>query len=255
MKIAYKHHENIKTHLKQNIISSESFPHFFAGLLAGAVECLVGHPMETLRIMTMTKSSKQMSSLNGFMNAIAQSGGVIGLYRGSVSELISTALTSSYVYGLNDVLVRVIGKSMDDEDFEKVDMKLFASAFATGCMDVFFTKPFEMIKLRQQASTSELSHAPFIVRAKTLASEGGILNLYRGWVPTLLRESLGSIAFFAVYKLSKNQLITHFQQQNSKLVSANTSFNYKITNNATLSDSLQLLNFGASSTPFKLSHA
>ena len=119
LKIAYNHHDNLKYHLKKHLKSSESFPHFFAGLMAGAVECLVGHPMETLRIMTMTKTSNQLSSLKLFIRAISESGGIIGLYRGSVSELISTALTSSYVYGLNDVLVRLIGKSLDDEDFEK----------------------------------------------------------------------------------------------------------------------------------------
>ena len=166
---------------KDKLIKSQSFPHFIAGMAAGAMECLVGHPLETLRIMTMTTTSITKSTLQLLFESISKDG-FLSLYRGSISEMISSTLTSSYVYGANDVLKRLIGRSIEDYDVDKVDGKLLISAFATGCLDVLLTKPFEMIKLRQQAAmTDTLIHASFFDRAKALLSEQGVFGTYRGW--------------------------------------------------------------------------
>lgn len=190
------------------ITENDSFPHFLAGMVAGAMECLVGHPLETLRVMTMTQTNGRLSTWNLFLQSVSEKGSFLDLYRGSVSELIGSALTSSYVYGANDFLKRLIGKSIEDDDFEKVDLKLLVSASATGILDVLISKPLEMIKLRQQAAMdSTLIHASFGARAKELLLENGFFGLYRGWLPTVLREALGSLAYFATYQHVKNLLI------------------------------------------------
>jgi hypothetical protein len=190
--------------------SLESSSHFCAGLVAGVVECLVGHPLETIRVMGMKKPYESMWKL--FLNSLSQEGGLIpgliALYRGSVSELIGSALTSAYVYGTNDLLKRIIGQSIDDNNYEKVDTKLLISAAVTGCLDVISTKPLEMIKLRQQASIEiGLIHESFFKRAHAVIGEGGLLGLYRGWIPTILREAVGSMAFFAAFQYTKNFMI------------------------------------------------
>lgn len=210
-------HENIRSK-KESFEKSESFPHFCAGMVAGGIECLVGHPLETIRIMNMNRRVKSKSFFHDIIGYITKPHGLIDLYRGSLSEMIGSALTSSYVYGANDFLKRVIGTS-NDEDFEKVDSKLLISAFITGCLDVLMTKPLEMIKLRQQASTeASLVHASFLTRARELWSEAGVFGTYRGWVPTMLREALGSLAFFAAFPQTKNTLLDWLQPDKNQNV-------------------------------------
>ena len=36
---------------------SQSFPHFVGGIAAGLMECLVGHPLDTIRVRIMTSGS------------------------------------------------------------------------------------------------------------------------------------------------------------------------------------------------------
>jgi hypothetical protein len=40
------------------ISSSPSFPHFIAGITAGALECLVGQPIDTIRVRVMAEAGK-----------------------------------------------------------------------------------------------------------------------------------------------------------------------------------------------------
>ena len=47
---------------------------------------------------------------------------------------------------------------------------------------------------------------PRDVARHVIASEGGVLGLYKGLVPTLWREGLGNVAMFGVYELVKQWL-------------------------------------------------
>ena len=42
------------TTMTRSITSSPSFPHYIAGIAAGILECLVGHPLDTIRVRIIT---------------------------------------------------------------------------------------------------------------------------------------------------------------------------------------------------------
>ena len=42
------------TTMTRSITSSPSFPHYIAGIAAGVLECLVGHPLDTIRVRIIT---------------------------------------------------------------------------------------------------------------------------------------------------------------------------------------------------------
>ena len=42
------------TSITRSITSSPSFPHYIAGIAAGILECLVGHPLDTIRVRIIT---------------------------------------------------------------------------------------------------------------------------------------------------------------------------------------------------------
>ena len=75
------------------------------------------------------------------------------------------------------------------------------AAGAVGLMDGLISKPLEMIKLRQQFSASNFY--TFRQAGRLIVQEGGYGALFRGWVPTALRETVGCIGFFVAYEASK----------------------------------------------------
>ena len=79
---------------------------------------------------------------------------------------------------------------------------LIAAAGFTGFVDGITSKPLEMIKLRQQFYPAS-DRSNFFKASRRLIAEDGIAGAFRGWVPTVLRETLGNSAFFVAYELTK----------------------------------------------------
>ena len=61
------------------------------------------------------------------------------------------------------------------------------------------------VHLSNQTLTNTLSFI-VILFLGSLVREEGLGSLFRGWLPTVLRESLGNAAFFAAYHHTKNTL-------------------------------------------------
>ena len=81
-------------------------------------------------------------------------------------------------------------------------------------IDGLSSKPFEMIKSRQQIASTSSKRLRSSVAIKALLDEGGVLNFFRGWFPTIIRDSLGNAAFFVAYQTVKNKL-AHNKEDNT----------------------------------------
>ena len=88
---------------------------------------------------------------------------------------------------------------------------------ATGMIDGLSSKPFEMIKSRQQiASTAKRLKSTVAIR--TILAEGGFANFFRGWLPTVIRDSLGNAAFFVAYQTVKNKLTSYKDESKNTII-------------------------------------
>lgn len=97
----------------RQLASSPSFPHFIAGITAGVLECVVGHPLDTIRVRIITAGTTAGAhggTLAQLRLAFAGSGGAMpgvkSLYRGMKSELLSAAVAGSLLFGVNDFFKR-----------------------------------------------------------------------------------------------------------------------------------------------------
>ena len=100
--------QKVQTKLHE-ISMSQSFPHFVGGLSAGLMECLVGHPLDTIRVRIMTSGSMGPSSGNvkslwmkELTKAFSSPTGILDIYRGSGAELLSSAMAGCLLYGVNE---------------------------------------------------------------------------------------------------------------------------------------------------------
>jgi len=97
----------------RRLSSSPSFPHYVAGITAGVLECVVGHPLDTIRVRIITAGTHpgaQGGVLAQLRLAFTGTGGALpgiqSLYRGMKSELLSAAVAGSLLFGVNDFIKR-----------------------------------------------------------------------------------------------------------------------------------------------------
>lgn len=224
----------------KGIFEHSSFPHFVAGLVAGIFECLVGHPLDTIRIGVMTSPDVMigpMAVLQQLAMAFSSPQAIIDIYRGVNSEMLSAALGGAILFGVNELLKGTLNDidakrkaRLAEENKEAVVVnlekgfanqrgfwstctpELVAAAGFTGMLDGFTSKPLEMIKLRQQVAEGVANaqvlniKETFSVVVKEAGGRNGFLNLFRGWLPTVIRETVGCMGFFAAYELTKVNL-------------------------------------------------
>lgn len=225
----------------KGIFEHSSFPHFVAGLVAGIFECLVGHPLDTIRIGVMTNPDEiigPMAILKQLATAFSSPKAIIDIYRGVNSEMLSAALGGAILFGVNELLKGTLNdidarrkarlaeenKEAVVENVEKgiankrgfwstCTPELVAAAGFTGMLDGFTSKPLEMIKLRQQvaegvanAQVLNIKETYSVVVKEVGRRNGGGWNLFRGWLPTVIRETVGCMGFFAAYELTKVNL-------------------------------------------------
>jgi hypothetical protein len=82
-----------------NIIESPSFPHFVAGIAAGALECLVGHPLDTIRVRIITDSGVKIGLFGHLKTAFLTPGLVyIHTYIYTYIHIYTLIYISVYAY-------------------------------------------------------------------------------------------------------------------------------------------------------------
>ncbi len=235
------------------ILEHSSFPHFVAGLSAGVMECLVGHPLDTIRIGIMVSTGESLGPL-AILKRLAQGfsspQALMEIYRGVNSELLSAALGGALLFGVNELLKGTLsdidaqrqkrlaessedpeagianGKIVQTGMWSSCTPELVVAAGFTGMLDGFTSKPLEMIKLRQQLKDSSSMAMSIGQTFRHIAQEGGcragagsgLRNLFRGWAPTVLRESLGCMGFFAAYEVTKVNMGTWERERRAREV-------------------------------------
>ena len=224
-KYLYQVCQNLKENAV-NITQKDTFAPFMAGTVGGMAEWIIGHPLDTIRVRVMSDKSTK-STLRLINHAITNpfgKNGFLSLYRGSSSEILSSAFTGSFIFGCTNFIRKSLTsfsmklKSYEENDNnindhveeaknndEEVNANLIIASAATGLIDGLSSKPFEMIKSRQQIVTSS-KRLRATVAIRTLLEEGGLSTFFRGWFPTMLRDSLGNAAFFVAYQTVKNKI-------------------------------------------------
>ncbi|KAJ7295652.1 hypothetical protein O6H91_14G053300 [Diphasiastrum complanatum] len=202
-----------------------------AGTLAGAAQLLVGHPFDTIKVKLQSQPVPppgQPPVYAGAMDAVKKTlaaEGPRGLYKGMGAPLATVAVLNAVLFtarGQMEALLREgPGGSLS------VGQQMVAGAGA-GIAVSFAACPTELVKCRLQAQSAlalvtegapALAAAggsaatitvvpikyngPIDVARHVLRYEGGVLGLFKGLTPTLLREVPGNAAMFGAYEAIK----------------------------------------------------
>lgn len=174
--------------------------------------CLVaaGHPLDLIKVRLQT-STTYTGTLDCFRQTVAKDG-VRGLYRGMSAPL--AGITPVYAmcfwgYDMGQRLARWgSGKKVTDQ-LSTAEI-CFAGGFSALPTTALMT-PIERVKCLLQiqdagGATGGVKYRGPVHAARALLADGGLPNLYRGTLATLLRDVPGSVAYFGAYELVKESL-------------------------------------------------
>ncbi|KAL2756100.1 hypothetical protein ACRALDRAFT_1063908 [Sodiomyces alcalophilus JCM 7366] len=168
---------------------------FCAGGVAGAVSRTVVSPLERLKILFQVQSAGRDAyklSVSQGLKKMWKEEGWRGFMRGNGTNCVRIVPYSAVQFGSYNFYRRNIFESSPGADLTPIARLVCGGA--AGITSVIFTYPLDIVRTRlsiQTASFVELGKRPkelpgmWSTMASVYRTEGGILALYRGIVPTV----------------------------------------------------------------------
>lgn len=158
---------------------------FLAGALTGGVGSVIGNPFDVCKTLAQTNTDKSVN-LGALVGNMYRDQGIGGFYRGVQVNILRACILNATKMGVYDVTK---GYVTEATGWDRKDVKTsFASAFVAGFWMTVTVAPSDMIrtKLMNQPTDHKL-YDGFVDCAKKTVAEGGVLSLWRGFVPIWAR--------------------------------------------------------------------
>ncbi|CAH0560728.1 unnamed protein product [Brassicogethes aeneus] len=198
-------------HFKDGLID------FTAGSLAGAACVYVGQPLDTVKVKMQTFPDLYKNMISCFTQTLKTDGVYKGLYAGTVPALATNIAENSVLflcYGFCQKIMQNLTGTAKIEDLSTV------SNATAGFLASFFSSiaicPTELVKCKLQAMR-EISKQDKLAGVDTkmmgplhltsyILKTDGPQGLFKGLVPTLVREMPGYFFFFGGYEGTRELL-------------------------------------------------
>nr|XP_023028360.1 mitochondrial ornithine transporter 1 [Leptinotarsa decemlineata] len=190
---------------------------FTAGSLGGIALVYVGQPLDTVKVKMQTFPHVYKNMFDCFMKTLKTDGIYQGLYAGTVPALVTNVAENSVLflcYGFCQKMIQNISRTENIDD-----LSITSNAFA-GFTASFFSSvaicPTELIKCKLQAmketnaqsvqGNNKKEMISSIKLTTDIVKTEGVRGLFRGLVPTLVREMPGYFFFFGGYEGTRELL-------------------------------------------------
>jgi solute carrier family 25 carnitine/acylcarnitine transporter 20/29 len=183
---------------KDNKLRSISI-NLLSGSISGIASTAVCHPMDTLR----TRLQASTAHYNGALDCLVQTvknEGFMALYQGLSAPLAAQAVYKAVIFGTNSQ-VRPLLPNTGSQYGE-----VFIGGFVSGAVNSFVVTPVELVRNRlmvQNRAISGVRVGPRDIVAKVLRQDG-IVGLWRGLLPTLMRDAPGVGCWFVGFDFAKD---------------------------------------------------
>lgn len=184
------------THVKNHEV-------FLAGMFSGALTTLITAPVDRIKCLLQVQS---LSSAGGgykrpadVIRQLYQEGGVVCLFRGTIATLLRDIPASGVYFLSYEWIKTALQNSTDSSEQLSVWRTVLAGGMA-GIFDWIVAFPPDTLKSRYQtAPEGRYPNGLRSVFSEMMAKEG-LLSLYRGMTPVLLRAFPANAACFLGYE-------------------------------------------------------
>ncbi|KXH34539.1 hypothetical protein CSIM01_00450 [Colletotrichum simmondsii] len=203
---------------------------FATGCASGMIATTCVQPIDTIKVrMQLMEQSLSRSSPWSVAKAITLQNGILNLYQG-----LSAGLLRQLVYGtLRLGLFSTLEQRLQDRAKEQGTVLGFGgralAGLTAGAIAAFIGNPTEVALIRMQADgmlpmEQRQRYASAFNALRRIARQEGVLSLWKGVSPTVIRAmstNFGQLAFFSE---TKHQLQTHTQLSKRNLTAVASSF-------------------------------
>mmetsp|Transcript_18532 Transcript_18532/g.70110 ORF Transcript_18532/g.70110 Transcript_18532/m.70110 type:complete len:307 (-) Transcript_18532:1380-2300(-) len=175
---------------------------FVAGVFAGTIEALATTPVEVLKVHMQNAAlleAKTSLGVGAALRGILRDGGPMALYRGAGPRVLSGAIGASVLFGVNGKLRTIFAA----DSSEPLGIAFLCAALGTGVAEAVVYCPIDLVRTRVQANRAGVASGGSIPVTMQILREEGIRGLYRGFSTLLPKESIGNLAYFTTYELSR----------------------------------------------------
>jgi solute carrier family 25 oxoglutarate transporter 11 len=197
---------------------------FLIGGLAAISASTITHPVDLIKVRMLLHGEQQKNALPklSLITSLVKSEGVSGLYAGVSAAWVRQAFFSTTRFGVYDLVKKSFGETKDLKlpFYQKV-----ISTSTAGSIAALVACPAELVMIRMQADgrlpieQRRGYSGPFNALGR-IASEEGLLGLYRGLGPLLVRGVCVTTAQFSTYDQAKEILQNRFQRDDILVQSA-----------------------------------
>ncbi|XP_004342638.1 carnitine/acylcarnitine carrier protein [Capsaspora owczarzaki ATCC 30864] len=200
---------------------------FIAGTFAGCAGILTGHPFDTIKVRLQTQTHtpgtqlRYSGTIHCFVKIVREEK-IRGLYKGMASPMAGVALINAMLFGVYGNSVRLLEGSGSAEPARRPSIQtVFIAGAASGLplqRTTFICTCFlqgghvesralwhNLLDIGAAAATAAataepLYKGPWDCFVRTVRQDG-IRGIYRGLVPTMLRETPSYGVYFAAYEM------------------------------------------------------
>uniref|UniRef100_A0A5S6R263 Zinc finger CCCH-type with G patch domain-containing protein n=2 Tax=Trichuris muris TaxID=70415 RepID=A0A5S6R263_TRIMR len=193
---------------------TDPLKNFVAGGVGGVCCVVTGHPFDTVKVRLQT-GHHSLSTFQCFKQTVGNEG-FLALYKGMGAPVAGVApLFALYFLGCS------IGKRLQQRHPDEVLSlgKTFNAGALAGLLTTVIMAPGERIKCllqvqQQSAKSGSAKYAGPIDVLRQLYKEGGLRNVYRGSMATLLRDVPASGAYLATYEFFMRSMVSTPAERN-----------------------------------------
>eukprot|EP01016_Furgasonia_blochmanni_P054358 TRINITY_DN8948_c0_g1_i2.p1 TRINITY_DN8948_c0_g1~~TRINITY_DN8948_c0_g1_i2.p1 ORF type:complete len:328 (+),score=45.21 TRINITY_DN8948_c0_g1_i2:75-986(+) len=205
---------------------------FFIGGTSGMFATAVIQPIDTIKVRIQLESESQaLSGGKGNFSPLVigsqliKTEGVRGLYKGLDSALVRQALYATSRLGIYKTISEHIKQRHPERDLSFTEKGY--SSIIGGFFGSLIANPADLILVRFQADghlpvTERRNYRNFLDAFVRIIREEGVLALWRGSAPTVLRAVLANFSTLAPYDEVKERL-NHWRRTKDDLVTRLTA--------------------------------
>jgi len=168
----------------------------FKGFLTGFIEAIICFPTELVKT-TLQLQSKVNPQYNGMVDCatkVVKTNGFMGLYSGSLPLILGSSFKQSARWGAYEA---VSSRLKDDKGKLSVSGNAISGACAGASEAILAVTPMETIKTRvADAQRKGTPYKGSLDATMRIVKNEGLLGIYRGVVPTILKQSTNQMVRF-----------------------------------------------------------
>ncbi|CDZ97026.1 mitochondrial carrier [Phaffia rhodozyma] len=180
---------------------SQTVKDLTSGTAGGVAQVLVGQPFDLVKVRMQTSPPGTYKSVLECAALVVKNEGPLAFYKGTLTPLLGIGLCVSIQFAaLNSTKRYFSERNGPGKDLGYG--QLFTAGVAAGLANSVIAGPVEHIRIRLQTQpnvTPKLYLGPWDC-AKKLYAHNGLQGIFKGQVPTLIREGLGYGAYFCAYE-------------------------------------------------------